>query len=218
MGVRRMGKRTVVDRVREHLTRDIVMSQCMARGFLNLRRSARWMQDHGLHDCSLEAIVSALSRWQPTSEWLEADGWQLLEAADLSVATGWLVVDIDRSYETVQRLGQLQQRLDPGDASLPLYGLRTIRLAIPGTYEQEIRDTLGLQEDDQEARDAVRIHMHRDGETPPSLLATNVALRALGSAGIEVLATYHVNGRRDILVPKETAREAYDIATEVMRT
>lgn len=213
-----MGQRTTTSRVIEHLNRDIIMTQCIHRGVLSLRGSARWLQDHGLGDCNLNAIVSALGRWDAEEPWLATGSWTLQKNAEVSVTDSWLVLDVPATLEDAQRLNHLQQRLEWADQSPPIFGSRTIRLAVKKHCEQEARTIMGNENIDREFHDAVRLGFHREADDDGLPLATTLWLKALGLQGIEVLGTYGFDDERYVFVPPTQARNAYHIATKVARS
>lgn len=194
------------------------MTQCTHRGLLNFRRSARWLQEQGLGDHSEEAIVSALRRWEPQGAWLQEDGWELLDTGEVSVKSGWLVFDVPSTYENTQRVNQLQQRLSLGDQNPPMYGRSTIRIAVRQTREHIVRDLVGMENVDREFHDVVRIGLHRNGEDFPLPLGTSIAMGAFGAESINVLGTHNMDDERFVLVSRSDARNAYHVASDIMRT
>lgn len=78
------GEPTTTERVHRHLARDPTMASARARGYLSLRRAARWLLEGYEWEATEEGVVSAIRRYEPPAGLAETHGPGLLARAGVA--------------------------------------------------------------------------------------------------------------------------------------
>lgn len=170
------GEETVVSRVEAHLSHDAHMEAGIARGYLSLRRAARWLIDRYEWDVSEDAVVSALRRHEPSGRLAGQE--QLLASADLSAETGLCMATVAAGTATEGRV--FQARL-PGSAHA--------RLIFEARNEGQVVEALAGDTDEgppEVQRGIARVTFSFPADAPPSVAAFTI-LSLLALEEIEVL-------------------------------
>lgn len=95
---------TVSQLVEQHLERDLVLNEALARGFLSVRKAARRLIEERGWDVTEEAVVSAIRRYDPPPSADLENAFHLLGQARRTAETGLAVVEMPRTREYVTQI------------------------------------------------------------------------------------------------------------------
>lgn len=199
----------------EHLERDVILAQALDRGIVNHAAAARWIVENVIPDTHWRTIVSALRRWEPTRAWQQDRGdFRALEDTHVSIASGWVVLDVPRSVGTHQNMVKLRHRIHANKPIHALLGQQSIRVAVPTEVAHEARAMLGYKNIEQEFQSAAQLGFRRhDPDRGLHLpLSTSLSLHTFGSAGIRVLGSFGFQDECYVFVPQEDVERGYHLA------
>lgn len=206
---------TTVEAVERYLETDLVLHEALARGYLNIRRAARWLIETQGWDTTEEAVVSALRRYDPdpVSD-LEAV-LALLEQADVSGRTGLALLEIPRTQARLEQLSQLLEGLDSKEA----YGLFPERKRITVLLEEAHLDAArqALGDEAIQATGMVRLDLGFPREEAAVSSAIAVALNVLGHRGVHVEALFASSPGCSFLVSDQQAAIARRLLNDLAR-
>lgn len=206
---------TTVDAVRSYLERDLVLHEGLVRGVLSFRQTARWLIDKEGWDASEEAVVSALRRYDPP-ELVDFEEARLnLAGAVLEAETGLVILTLPHIEEIVDRIPEAWRRLATEDTFAVLPGRKKLRIVTEDDEIGVLLEDFDTQRSECKTRiAALRLRLPRDG--PEAMVATAIAIHALGFRGKDVLGVFTGESECTLLVPAEQFSEAYDALSSII--
>lgn len=203
----RMG--TTVRAVERYLEKDLVVHEALARGFLNIRRAARWLIDSQGWDTTEEAVVSALRRYTPHSTVDLETALHMLEDTSRMASTGLALITAPRTREHMQGVSRISRLTEPEEFfSILTESKRLILLVEERRCDEamQIMQPLGSIE---MARGVAEVELEFPDDGPAAATAMAVVLNVLGHRGVDVLAVSGVPPVCSIFFPETDLSVAY---------
>lgn len=202
---------TAVDLVRWHLHDDLAMEAARARGYLNVRRAARWLLAQHGWDTTEEAVVSAIRRYEPRDPLGLDQAYNLLNGAHFTSRTGLGLVRLPWSWEVLDRLPRLHDIGEVEDHVSILTGYKDVRLVLERQHVSEALDVFGGVERSVH-RDVGEIRFKFRDQGPAVPVAMAVFLNNLGQRGVDILETFACGPGLSVYFPGVQTIDAYGVA------
>lgn len=207
---------TTVERVENYLQTDLPLQVALDRGFLNVRKTARWLITTQDWDCTEEAVVSALRRYEPDLH-IDVDSiLHIIGGADLRFNTGLSIVSIPAAAEFREKISNIVNALDPEDTFTVCPERKRTNLIVDSDEVEvvlqnlpnggccKVESNLGL----------VEAHLNEEGRVAGSALS--VMVNVLSHRGITVRSIFGVLPTASILVPEDETPDAFDILMDLI--
>lgn len=203
---------TTVETVERYLEKDLVVHEALARGFLNIRRAARWLLETQGWDTTEEAVVSALRRYNPDSTVDLETALHILEDTKRGASTGLVIVSMPRSRDHMQVVSRIGQLTEPGERFTILTESERILLILEQRRAEDVGELLGPVGSFEVVKGVAEIELLFPDDGPASTTAMAVVINVLGHRGVEMHAVTGAPPICSLFIPEVQLSRAYDHA------
>lgn len=203
---------TAVEEVERYIQTDLALHDALSRGFLNVRRAARWLIDTHRWDATEEAVVSALRRYEaPATVDMEA-ARHLLRATNLTAETGLAIVRMPRKADYIRSIAKVIETIGPADTLAIITERKHYTVLLEDQSTEAALVALQPEVPDLTVRGVTSIELvfPEDGSLASTALA--MIINVFGHKSLDVLAVYGALPESSIVVPDEQASQAYYVA------
>lgn len=202
---------TTVRAVERYLETDLIVSEALHRGVLNVRRAARWLIETQGWDATEEAVVSALRRYTPHSRVDLENVLHLLNETRVTARTGLSIVAVPRTREFMSELHRLSDMLRPeatlgivpedGRVNILIDSANRDRVLALFSNDPRCEVKTGVAE--------IQFEFPEMGATASTAVA--VTLNVLGHRGIDVVAVFSNLPVCSILMAQRDFGQAFEV-------
>lgn len=215
--------KSYTQQVHEYLEHDVMVQEMMAKGLINMRQTARYLIDELGWECSEEAVVSAMRRWDAPQERLNiADVSRAIRDGSYAYGTGWQGVRLKDYNEVARHVYTLHRR------TTSMYGrvTRWIDWLVVNRDGTEIRafvksgslDQLldGIDEDCiiESWEHVSYAHIYVKGSPTERALAASLLLSRLAYSGVDIIGQFSGRAHFTVCVPGEDDDALFDTLSE----
>lgn len=206
---------TTVELVEKHLENDLVLSEALARGVLNIRRAARQLIDEREWDVTEEAVVSALRRYDPGPNVDLANVFLLLSETRKTGETGLAMITVPRVREYVSKMAQIAKAIGSDDKLGFIPDDKQLMVLVDDSNASTVLDILPPDKEYEQHRDVGKVELRFPEVNPLNGAAVGVVLHHFGLRGIRILSVCCNFPACSIYVKDREFADAYELAREL---
>lgn len=206
---------TTVEAVEKYLQTDIALNESLARGVLNVRKTARWLVQAQGWDTTEEAVVSALRRYSPDPDVALDNVFHLLSESNVTFDTGFATLSIPSAREYRVCLPSIAGEVSDGTLVV-LPERKRLNIMIDEEHVTRVLDLLPSTDVCRvtEGLGQVRVDLQEEGRLASTALA--VLVNVLGYHGIEVHSVFGVLPTCSLVVTEPETPEAFNSVKAVI--
>lgn len=213
VGAKFMG--TAVDAVESYLQTDLVVQEALARGFLSVRKAARWMIETQGWDVSEEAVVSALRRYKVEEPVDIETAVHILEGSTLTARTGLAVLSMPRTREHRRMAVHIAGALQPEQSLSFIPEQKRLTLVLDEAAADEALSVIGEDPRVRVERQVAQVRLRFPDAGPGASTALAVLVNTFGHRGVDLLGLYGMLPSCTLLMPHRQVALARRVADDL---
>lgn len=209
---------TVSQLVEQHLERDLVLNEALARGFLSVRKAARRLIEERGWDVSEEAVVSALRRYEPAPCADLENAFHLLGEARRTAETGLAFIEVPRAREYISQIPVLLDVLSAERTAGFVPHDDVLTILVDDRDLPEVLEALSFDRQKIHVRGRLgKVELTFPDRSPLNCAAIAVVLYHLGHHEIDVTNVYRSRRIFSVFVDEAQFADAFELVKELQQ-
>lgn len=206
---------TAVDAVEGYLDTDLALHESLARGFLNVRKTARWLIETQGWEATEEAVVSALRRYSPDPGLDLENVLYMLKGSEVLVQTALATITLPSAREYSSAIPTIVQSVEPDDTLIILPERKRLNVLIDERNVDPVVSSLASRASLDPTKHcevtqglaALEVRFPEDGRVASTAVA--VMINILGHRDVPVSNVYATLPTCNLVVAEEQVHQAY---------
>lgn len=205
---------TTVEAVERYLETDLVLNEALARGFVSIRRAARWLIESQDWDATEEAVVSALRRYDAPETLDVEEALHLLQSSELTSRSELALITFPRTQDVMGKLPEIARAVHPKETLVTLPERKRVTIVVDDRNTDAIVSILGSEVIEDVEQRLVRLNLSFPEASRAAAAAVGVVVNLLGYRGVDVLCLFGTLPSSSFLVRKKESEIAYGLLAD----